>query len=318
MPNPVRIEGMLAKIESNYGIDPTPTGSDAVRVSDRLWNVITPDYAWANERDEMVSGTLVPPPPAVPRGRFVSYDFGWEIKGSLSGGAYAGGNKIEASPLLRSHGWAEAVDTTGGAEKLTYTRLDAAHESCTIYFYTSGWLWKVVGCRGLVSWPINVGVLATLRFRGSGLLVADGAAAGLPGGITYATPQPLAGVNLALSVGGVWTPDVVSATWDQGGTLARLESANATDGIQSFDVGDIVKPTFTISAKAVTSGYDPAADLKARTVRTLSLQYGTVQYDKAKLTSNLYVRRVRNTEQGGFAGWDVEYLTDGSDTLLFN
>lgn len=319
MPNPIRIEGMLAKIESVYGTDPTPVvGSDAVRVSDRLWNAITPAYAWENTREDMVSGTLVPPAPAVPRGRHATLDFGWEIKGSRSGGAYSAGNKIEADPLLRACCMAAALSTSGGSESLTYTRLDASHESCTIWVYAAGWLYKLTGCRGVVSWPVNVGVLSTLRFRMSGFLATAPAVATLPGGIVYSTPGPLAGVNLAMSIGGIWTPDVMSAEWTLGNTISRLESANATDGIQSFDSGGIIQPTFRLSAKAMITTIDPEADKLARTTRTLSMQYGTVQYNKAKLTSTLYTTNVRNTEQNGFAGWDIDYITDGSDTIFCN
>lgn len=318
MPNPIRIEGLLAKIESSYGVDPTPVvGSDAVRVSDRLWSSITPGYAWENTRDEMVSGSNVPPPPAVPRGRNVSLDIGWELKGSRSGGAYSAGNKIEASPLLRACCLAEAVDTTGGAEKLTYTRDDDTHESCTLWVYAAGWLYKVVGCRGVVSWPITAGILTTLRFRMQGLLTTAPTVAALPAGFVYATPGPLAGVNLAMTVG-AWTPDVLSAEWSLGNTISRLDSANATDGIHSFDSGGVFRPTFRLTAKAMTSVIDPEADKLARTTRALSLQYGTVQYNKAKLTTNLYTTGIRNTDQDGFAGWELDYFTDGTDALLFN
>lgn len=319
MPFPIRIEGMLAKIETTYGVDSTPTvGSDAVRVNERLWPTITPNYAWENERTEVVSGTNVPPPDAIPRGRYTTMDFGWELKGSRSGGAYSAGNKIEASPLLRSCAMQEAIDTTGGAEKLTYTRDDDTHESCTIWAYAAGWLYKVVGCRGSVGWTINAGTLTSLRFRMMGMVLVTPTEVALPGGIVYASPQPLAGVNLALAIG-AWAPDVQTASWDVGANVQRLDSANAADGIHSFDSGGIIQPTFNISAKAVAaSTYNAHADKLARTARALTLQYGTVQYNKAKLTTNLYVSQVRNTDQQGFAGWDISYKTDGSDTLLFN
>jgi len=321
MPTPIRpLDGLLAKIEGTYAVDAVPVvGTDAVKLSERLWNLISIDYAWKNRRDGVHNGSLVPPPPAVPRGRIVTLDFGWELKGSRSGGAYAAGNKIEAAPLIRSCCTSETLVTTGGSESLTYAHADTSHDSCTIYAYAANELYKIVGCRGVLSWPINVGVLTTLRFRMQGLLLADPATLTYPGGFTYATPSPLAGVALAMTVG-AWTPDVVTASFDQAATLARLDSANATDGVQSFDNGETTQPMFHLSAKMVPNAtYDPDADYKARTPRALSLVYNTgVQYNRAKLTTNLYVDNVRHADQNGFAGWDIDYLSDASWALLFN
>lgn len=320
---PIRLDGLLAKIESVYGTDSVPVvGTDAVRVNQRLWPQLQENYVWRNRRDDAANGSLVPLPPAAARGRIIGLDFLWELKGSRTGGAYSAGNKIEASPLLRACESSETLVTTGGSESLTYAHVDTNHESCSIYAYAGGYLYKAVGCRGVWSWPVNVGVLTNLRFQMQGILTSKTVAA-LPGGFTYATPSPLAGVNLAMSIGGVWTPDVLTAEFlAQGSTpLQRFDSANAADGVQSFDIGETIQPTFRISAKAVTSGYDPSVDLNANptTVRTLTMQYNTVQYDKAKLTSNLYITDpIRNTNQNGFAGWDLEYLSDSSWQLLFN
>src|SRR5207247_8756266 len=102
------------------------------------------------------------------------------------------------APLIRACSMAEALDTTGGSEKLTYTHADTAHDSCTIYAYSGGYVFKVVGCRGVWSWPINVGVLTTLRFRMQGMLTTAPTAAAIPTA-TYSTPSPLAAVALALT-----------------------------------------------------------------------------------------------------------------------
>jgi hypothetical protein len=321
VPTPIRpLDGLLAKIEGTYAVDSVPVvGTDAVRLSERLWNLIGTGYAWQNRRDGVQNGSLVPPPPAVPRGRIVTLDFGWELKGSRSGGAYAAGNKIEASPLIRSCCASETLVTTGGSESLTYQHADTGHDSCTIYGHAANELYKIVGCRGIFSWPINVGVLTTLRFRMQGLLLADPTTVAYPGGFTYATPAPLAGVNLALTIG-AWTPDIVTASFDQAATLSRLDSGNATDGVQSFDVGETVQPMFRISAKMVPDAtYNPDADRKAVTARALSLAYNSaVQYNRAKLTSNLYVDQIRHEDQNGFAGWGIDYLSDVSWALKFD
>src|SRR4029077_8712736 len=167
MPIPVRLDGLLAKIEGTYGTDPVPVvGTDTVRVEDRLWPRIQENFAWPNRRDTVATGSLIPPPPGVARGRWCALDFGWEIKGSRSGAAYSAGNKIEASPLLQACICSEVLVTTGGSESLTYQHADTNHSSCTIYAYAAnGYLYKVVGCRGVWHWPINVGVHGVIMFH---------------------------------------------------------------------------------------------------------------------------------------------------------
>jgi len=325
MPTPIRLDGVLAKIEGTYATDSVPVvGTDTVRIVDRLWPQLQERFAWPNERTAVASGSLIPPIPGVAKGRYCTIDFGWEIKGSRSGGAYSAGNKIEASPLLQACVCSEALVTTGGSESLTYQHADTNHSSCTIYAYAGGYLYKLVGCRGTWHWPINVGVHGVLMFHLEGILASKTVAA-YPGGFVYATPGPVPGVAMALSVGGVWTPDVVTADFLAQGTTSvqRLDSGNAADGIQSFDIGDTVQPLFKIQAKAVIAAYDPSADLVAnpRTVRTLALVYNTaVQYDRAKLNvTNMYITDpIRNLNQSGFAAWDLTYLCDASWALKFD
>lgn len=322
MPTPIRLDGLMAKVEGTYGTDSVPVvGTDTVRIVDRLWPQLQERFAWPNERTAVASGSLIPPIPGVARGRICTVDFGWEIKGSRSGGAYSAGNKIEASPVLQACMASETLVTTGGSESLTYAHADTNHSSCTIYAHAGGYLYKIVGCRGTWHWPIAVGVHGVLMFHLEGILASKTVAA-YPGGYVYSTPGPLPGVGLAMTIG-PWTPDIITADFLAQGTtgVQRLDSGNAADGVQSFDIGDTVQPLFKIQGKSVIAAYDPSVDLAAnpRTVRALSLQYGTVQYNKAKITSNLYITDpIRNLNQNGFAAWDLTYLSDSSWSLLFN
>src|SRR5258708_27406677 len=136
MPSPDRIDGLLAKIEGTYNTDPVPVvGTDTVRVDARLWPAIGEDLVWPNERRDVATGSLVPPPPGVAHGRMVGMDFGWELKGSRTGGAYAAGNKIEASPVLQACLASEGLVTTGRPEGLTYQPADTNTSSRTVHAY---------------------------------------------------------------------------------------------------------------------------------------------------------------------------------------
>lgn len=52
---PIRIDGLLAKLEpaGTYGTDSVPvTGTDGVKVNERLWPTLTIDYEFPNDRDK--------------------------------------------------------------------------------------------------------------------------------------------------------------------------------------------------------------------------------------------------------------------------
>jgi len=312
MPITARLEGLLAKVEGTYGTDSVPVvGTDAVQVSERLISALTIDYAWENTRDSVVTGTILPIKPALPRGRKVQLDIAWSSRGQ--GAAYSAVLKPESSPLMRACGGAETVITTGGSESVSWQQSSSNHESCTIYGYAQGKLYKIVGCRGKFMWPIVTGEIVINRFRMFGFLSADPADTALPGGFVYDAPEPLANVNLGLSIGGIWTPDLLGCPgFDQGVDPQLLESANAADGIKEFDYGE-ANPTFTIVAKAVAAGvYDPHAEIKARTARTIALNAGatnpTAQYNRQKLNvTGAYLNRWRPLIQNGFVGWELIY-----------
>ena len=218
MPIPLRLDGLLAKIESTYGTDSVPVvGTDGVRVSQRLWSTLQLSYAWENLRRDIISGSVFPPVPASPVGRMVTMDIAWEIKGA--------GSDIqpEAAPLIRACGWSE----TDGALMFTYAIAAQPHDSCTIYAYAGGMLFKIVGCRGTLKWSHVPGELGAMHFNMMGLLTADPAASALGVITSYDATVPLAGVAYGLTVGS-WSPDVIAAEFNQGATVQRLD--RWTDG----------------------------------------------------------------------------------------
>lgn len=302
---PIRLDGLLAKIEATYGTDSVPVaGTDGVRISERAWSTLRTNYAWPNLREDVATGTILPAKPALPRGRWVEMDIAWELRGA---GVDA---VVEADPLFRACGMA-VVD---GALKFDYSQASQLHESATIYAYGGGALYKIVGCRGNFRWPIIAGQIGVVRFLMRGLLVTDPAAAAVPA-ITYDATEPSAGVNMALTIGGTFTPDIIRAEFNQGADPQRLDSANAADGIREFDYG-VALPQFSMSIKAPRDGagildltaYNPYADAKARTARAIALTHGAAQFARLKLAvTNAFVELPAHNEQTQFAGWDLVY-----------
>lgn len=157
MPLLTRRRVILAKIETSYGVDPTPTGaSNAILV--RNLNV-TPLSA------EVVSRDLVRPylgtSEQLIASKHVEVEFEVEIAGSGTAGAAP-----KYDPLLRA--CALAATTTAGTS-VAYTPVSAAMESVTIYYNVDGVLHKVTGARGTVEFDFAAGQIPVMKYKFTGI-----------------------------------------------------------------------------------------------------------------------------------------------------
>lgn len=182
MPQLTRRRTILAKIETTYGTDPTPTGSaNAILV--RNLNITPQD-------SEIVSRDLIRPylgnSEQLQASTHVTLDFEVEMAGSgTAGTAPAYG------PLLRACGLSETVDT---GVSVTYAPISSSFESVTIYFNVDGTLHKITGARGNVELTINARQIPVYKFTFTGLYNAP-TAASLPS-VTYTAFQtPLVANN---------------------------------------------------------------------------------------------------------------------------
>lgn len=321
MPTPLRLDGLLAKEESTYGTDPTPTvGDDGVRISDRVWNQLTPEYAFPNRRDDVASGSLIPVRPAARTGRIVTLEFGVEAKGA--GSAYSSSTPVrpEMDPLFIACARSRTHDDTVSAEKVDYDPADTGHGSATIWAYAGGKLFKVVGCRGNCVLEVNGGQIPIFRFTMQGMLLVDPTEVALPA-ITYDAQVPPAAVSVSLSIGtGPWSPRFTSFRYDFGNQVQRLDSGNAADGVDGFHISRI-EPTIQLSAEAdALSDYDPYTTSQDVTAgEDVDLTLGDTQYNRVKLDVNTgaWLETPAHAEDNEFAAWDLTYqLTD--DTVTFD
>ena len=311
-----RLDGLAAKIEATYGTDSTPgPTTDAVRVSERVWSSINISHAFENLRPDAASGSLFELFPAEPGGRVVELEIAWDARGA--GAAYASGTTYpEASPLFRSCGLDEAFDATPGDETVTYTPLDTGHESCTIYAYAGSMLFKIVGCRGNLVWPVTAGQLGVMRFRMRGIMESAPSNLALPA-FTYqaVVPEPAAG--LGMSVDGTWSPDLISAELDLGANVQQLDSGNAAEGVGEFAISGFA-PRYRLQARTPSGAtplttYDPYDDVRTREPRTLVQALGTggdsTTYNRINLdVTDAYVRDPQHVDNNGFVAWDLEYI----------
>lgn len=317
MSYPIRLDGLLAKIESVYATDPTPTTADnGVRLSSRVWSTMRIQHTYPNRRIESASGSLIRVAPAPPRGRIAELELNVEITGY--GAAYSGANLPPAHPLFRACGLGQAVVTTGGSESVTYTRADTGHESCTVWAYAGANLYKITGCRGTLRWTVSPGGLLGVTFMLRGVMRTDPAATALPS-ITYSSQVPPAAVATAVTIGGVSSMDVGSCEFETGATVVQVPGANATDGVAGFEISRF-DPVFRANVKTIALGtYDPYTNAEAATANSLALTVGSTQYNRMKLavTSAAYAMDPQHEDQDGFTGWILGYDV-GAFSLVFD
>lgn len=150
---------LLAKIESSYGTNPTPAGTDAVLVRNME---ITPLQADAVER-ELIRGYMGNYDILLANQR-VEINFEIELAGS---GAAGTAPKWDA--IIRSCG--NSV-TTVASTRVTYAPISSSFESSTLEYYVDGVRHRLTGCRGSFSISAEVGQIPVMTFSMIGLFNA--------------------------------------------------------------------------------------------------------------------------------------------------
>ena len=156
MPLKSRKRLLRAKIESSYGTDPTPAGSDAVLVRSIE---ITPLNADVVERELILPymGNFE----QLLANQHVEITFEVELAGSGSAGtAPAWG------PIIRACGFSETI---AASTSVTYAPVSSSFESCTIYFDNDGVNHKIIGCRGTLSMTCELNSIPVISFTMTGL-----------------------------------------------------------------------------------------------------------------------------------------------------
>ncbi len=148
---------ILAKTESTYGTDPTPTGSSNAILVRNL--EITPLQA------ETVSRDLIRPYLGVSDQLLAQTRVEVTFEVELAGSGTAG-TAPAYGPVLKACGLSETVVAT---TSVTYAPVSSSFSSCTIYFHNDGIRHKVTGCRGTWSISAEVGTIPFITFTMTGI-----------------------------------------------------------------------------------------------------------------------------------------------------
>lgn len=218
-----RNQAILAKIETTYGTDPTPTGgSNAILVSGLSCNPLA-----ATNIDRALIRNYLGGSEQIVGSNYVEVSFDVEFQNGGTAGTAAAWD-----PLLQACGY------TAGSALTTPSRVEHALESTysswkslTIYYHDDGVLHKLLGARGTVSMDLTVGARPVFKFR----------FIGLNGGVT-ATANPsttLTGFKAPLAV-----TDSNTGALTLGCTYATGALSGGTEyvaGGMSIDLGNDVQ-----------------------------------------------------------------------------
>lgn len=294
---------LLAKTESTYNTDPTPTGAaNAILVrnleiqpidSEQVTRDLVKPYFGAD--DILISNT---------RSR-ISFEV------ELAGAGSAGGVP-KYGPILRACGMSETI---AAGSKVTYAPVSESFSSCTIYVNIDGVTHKVTGCRGTVSINMTVGQIPVLQFELMGI---------------YQSPIDVSFSSLSVSYSGFQSPLVFNNTnssafqfHSYAAELQSLELQVGMDMVYRELVGNTKEvlltdrnTTGTVQFDAVlmaTKNYFTSAT--SSTTGNCTVTHGTAAGNKVKLTvPRANITTVNYVEQNGITQYSVPFVALPSNT----
>lgn len=299
MPLLTRRRTILAKTETTYGVDPTPTGS-ANAILIRNLNV-TPLNA------ELASRDLVRPylgnSEQLIASKHVQLDFEVELAGSGTAGTAPAYNV-----LLKACGLAE----TDGVSDVVYAPVSSGFGSATIYFNIDGVLHKVTGARGNMEITINARAIPFMKFTFTGIYNAPSDAA-LPTVDYSAFQTPLAAntsntTNFSFfSFAGV----LESLSLNLGNEITY----RSLIGSESVIMTDRKVSGTAVFEAPLTATKDFFAAALASTLGALSITHGTTAGNKFQIASSrIDIANPTYTDNNGIHMLSVPFVAVPSST----
>ena len=254
----IKRDVVYAKVESTYGTDSVPTGTDAVLIlslqhaPDRLRLVPRP----------ALTGALGNPQQAY-AGMLESITITAELRGSGSAGTAP-----EIAPLLLACGLAETVVAS---TSVTYAPQAGTIQSCTIYYYksvdgsTSRVRHILLGCRGTATISANAGQNGTITFTMTGRRANPTDQTALSPTFDSTVPQALRGMSATL--GGVGSLVIQGFDVDLGNQIVVPDNLNDSEGYGNITLVER-EPVLTLRRHdELVATLAPWADLVAGTQR---------------------------------------------------
>jgi hypothetical protein len=311
MPAPYRIKlsAVAVRIETTSGTDSVPTLlANAIKTIGVA--TIAPDYIESGSREDVQTAGYGEVARAAPGGRFGTVQLRMEARGS--GTAYAAAaSRPEVDVLLRAAGFTP----TNTGDTWTYDPADNPAETCTVYGWRAGMLYKLVGCVAHARLTARAGQRAFWTFDVTGAMTTDPAAASLTTVTTNNTIPPLF-VGSAVAIGSfVYAGGLLvrSVDLDVPVTVATRDAAGHPDGLVGYAITDRrVRLTEEIEMPDPAT-FEPFALSKQAgsggTSTIGSFQIGATQYNRVKVDHGQWSLGV--PQPGDNAGIATYTLTGG-------
>lgn len=306
MPLLTRRRTILAKTETTYGVDPTPSGS-ANAILIRNLNV-TPLNAEVVSRD-LVRAYLGNSEQLI-ASKHVQLDFEVEMAGSGTAGTAPAYNV-----LLKACGLAE-VD---GVSDVVYSPVSSGFGSATIYFNIDGVLHKVTGARGNVEFTIGARTIPTMKFTFTGIYNAPSDAA-LPA-VDYSAFQIPLAANTSNTTGFEFF-SFAGVLESLSLNLGNSINYRSLIGSESVIMTDRMVSGTAVFEAPLTASKDFFAAALASTLGNLTITHGTTAGNKFKIDSTrIDIANPTYTDNNGIHMLSVPFVavpsSAGNDEISF-
>lgn len=285
---------VLAKIESEYGSDPTPTAADnAIEAYDAAITLNADMKERYPGRDDISRYPEL-------RGKTsVEVKFSTLLKGSGTEGTAP-----RTGPLFRSCGMSETIVSS---TSVAYAPESSGFESCTMYVYIDGLRYDVVGCIGDYEIDLTAGELPKINWTFKGVYE-------LPTDQTIVTPTfdsttPVI-VKGTTTTFGSYSAIIEKLMLKIGNTVAERPDFNQTDGVKGYAVTGR-NPEGSLTVEAVlraTSNADFLSYFDARTLKALSMALGATAGNIVTITApKCYLRAPVVGDRDGIRTFEIPF-----------
>lgn len=285
---------LLAKIESTYGTDSTPTGaSNAIETENMVITPLAGPTAARNVDRPYLGANL-----QIQTGQFVeiTFDVGYAGSGTAATPPAWG-------PLLKACGFGETI-----AANVTYAPLSTAFPSLSMYFATDGQQHKILGARGdVVSLNLTPGEIPRISFRFMGLYSTPSSVADPTPTLTaWKTIKPINNANTpTFTIAAVARP-MIAFTFALGN---NLQYRNIVGGESVEIVDRAPSAQFSIEAPAL-SVKNYFTDVLASTLAALNIVHGVG-------AGNLCTLACPNSQMYGLSYEDAQGVTALKGSFAF-
>lgn len=278
---------LLAKLETSYGTDATPSPTtDFIPVFDIA---VRPDTNYLDPSAQ--DGSLSPRSGRIGM-RSVEVTFTHHLIVDPTTHA------LKCEPLLKACGL--VPDQSG-----TFKPISTGFPSATIYVYFDGLLWKIVGCRGNVSFNFSAGEFASLEFTFRGRYLPP---------VDQSFPTSWGDVATApiVCVGGTvtWNSQplhVEAVTLDLGNDIQLYPSISAAHGVYEAAITNR-DPSGTINPEMTTiATMDWHSLMLTPTLQELVVTLTDGASDVTLTVPKAQITEIGHGDRNGIRTWDITF-----------